>query len=545
MHPKDNSYLILRLRHIIFLSLQIACLITLANARLPYNAWMHYSAEELYAHGQSYKDRQLPDSALACFTMCAMKFDHDGSRKDIATSVKAMRMEAQLYFYDFYDYDDACDKLSRAIQLCKSYRLTEILPMILLEQAGVYMTYANQNPSEERFRHSENLYREAFAKAYAQGDKKSMSIAFSNLVCRFHGQNRLKELSKEFDIFGKTIGVDTSSKFTFSKVLYKGMQAEIAGNRQEARRTFLSVDSSSVKPRHEFELVVSAIRSLLAEENIDSAIILEHRLLRLCQNHDLKDGRAVVLRDLATLYEADGDSAMASKYSIQALQCKDSLINVHHLDRVNAIQFLEEMHQMQDDIKKNARHSVALHMIIAILVIIMIGGSAWWYIAHKRNKRAIAKALEAVANIEKETQTPTTEDVEEAQKYKTSSLDNQTRMVLIERLQKAFNPSNPELYMVGFSIKDVAKNIQSNSRYVSQVVNEHFGCNFSTLLSTIRAKEAARRIANTEEYGAMTFEAIGNSVGFGSRASFNTAFKRVMGMTPREYRVSLAGRADK
>ena len=90
--------------------------------------------------------------------------------------------------------------------------------------------------------------------------------------------------------------------------------------------------------------------------------------------------------------------------------------------------------------------------------------------------------------------------------------------------------SNPN-----FTIMQLADCIQSNQKYVSQVINERTSLNFNNLLASHRVDEACRRMENTEEFGNLTIEAIGQSVGFGSRASFFNAFKRFRGVAPSEY----------
>lgn len=82
---------------------------------------------------------------------------------------------------------------------------------------------------------------------------------------------------------------------------------------------------------------------------------------------------------------------------------------------------------------------------------------------------------------------------------------------------------------------DLAELVESNTSYVSRTVNATYGCNFSTMLSTLRIREACRRINTPERYGQYTLETISESVGFKSRATFLTAFKRVTGLLPSEY----------
>ena len=86
-----------------------------------------------------------------------------------------------------------------------------------------------------------------------------------------------------------------------------------------------------------------------------------------------------------------------------------------------------------------------------------------------------------------------------------------------------------------FSAKDLAKELNTNTRYISAVINSRFNTNFSCLVNEFRIKEAMYRMTD-KRYHDMTIEEIGLSVGFANRQSFYASFYRVMGETPNGYR---------
>ncbi len=86
-----------------------------------------------------------------------------------------------------------------------------------------------------------------------------------------------------------------------------------------------------------------------------------------------------------------------------------------------------------------------------------------------------------------------------------------------------------------FSAKELAKELNTNTRYISAVVNSRFGTNFSCLINEYRIKESMHRMSD-KRYTDMTIEEIGLSVGFANRQSFYASFYRIMGETPNSYR---------
>ncbi len=86
-----------------------------------------------------------------------------------------------------------------------------------------------------------------------------------------------------------------------------------------------------------------------------------------------------------------------------------------------------------------------------------------------------------------------------------------------------------------FSAKELAKELNTNTRYISAVVNSRFNTNFSCLINEYRIKEALHRLSD-KRYTDMTIEEIGTSVGFANRQSFYASFYRTMNETPNSYR---------
>ena len=86
-----------------------------------------------------------------------------------------------------------------------------------------------------------------------------------------------------------------------------------------------------------------------------------------------------------------------------------------------------------------------------------------------------------------------------------------------------------------FSAKELAKELDTNTRYISAVINSRFGTNFSCLINEYRIKEAQHKLTD-KRFSDMTIEEIGTMVGFANRQSFYAAFYRIAGETPNNYR---------
>lgn len=86
-----------------------------------------------------------------------------------------------------------------------------------------------------------------------------------------------------------------------------------------------------------------------------------------------------------------------------------------------------------------------------------------------------------------------------------------------------------------YSAKDLAKELKTNTRYLSAVVNSRFGMNYSCLLNDYRIKEAKHLLVD-KRYVDKNVEEISTMVGFANRQSFYAAFYKYVGETPNGYR---------
>lgn len=87
-----------------------------------------------------------------------------------------------------------------------------------------------------------------------------------------------------------------------------------------------------------------------------------------------------------------------------------------------------------------------------------------------------------------------------------------------------------------YSARRLAQELNTNTRYISAVINLRFQQNYSALVNEYRIREALYLLID-HRYEEKNVEDIARMVGFANRQSFYAAFYRMKGMTPREYRL--------
>lgn len=89
-----------------------------------------------------------------------------------------------------------------------------------------------------------------------------------------------------------------------------------------------------------------------------------------------------------------------------------------------------------------------------------------------------------------------------------------------------------EHYMENITLKNI--DLGYEPHYLSRVFNESIGMNFRDFLNSYRVEQAKTLLRNTD----FSIDDICESVGFQTRRSFDRSFKKIIGLTPLQYRTS-------
>ncbi len=88
---------------------------------------------------------------------------------------------------------------------------------------------------------------------------------------------------------------------------------------------------------------------------------------------------------------------------------------------------------------------------------------------------------------------------------------------------------NPEL-----TLTDLAKKLATNAAVISKTINQGFGLNFNDFINNYRI-EAVKSSFQKGEHQKTTLLGIAFDCGFNSKATFNRAFKKNTGLSPKEF----------
>ena len=118
-------------------------------------------------------------------------------------------------------------------------------------------------------------------------------------------------------------------------------------------------------------------------------------------------------------------------------------------------------------------------------------------------------------------------------KYSRSALDAERMERIADKLRRAMHEE--QLFAdASLSLRDLADRLGVSENYISQTLNDQLGRNFFDFVNAARV-DAAKRLLREDS---KTVLDVAMAVGFNSRSTFNTAFRKHAGDTPSRFRAA-------
>ena len=210
---------------------------------------------------------------------------------------------------------------------------------------------------------------------------------------------------------------------------------------------------------------------------------------------------------------------------------------------VEKSRFLDEMRRVNDQVAQiQAKHErahqlllmmtlIAVIILIAMVLLVRSNIKQRNYIRHLYEKNV--QLLDVKVTAEQPASHSIDKQEDSAPKYQ-SQLDQESKDRLFERIKDVMNDI-AIICKPDFSLQQLAIQVGSNYKYVSQVVNERYGKSFKQVLNEQRVLEACRILNDPNQSAHLTIEAIAANLGFNSRSNFTVTFKRITGISPSDF----------
>ena len=260
-------------------------------------------------------------------------------------------------------------------------------------------------------------------------------------------------------------------------------------------------------------------------KNNDSAIYYSNQLVNN-KKVGLKYNFAEVYEILAKNYYALNKIDSAYKYSQLSLKTYNEL-NLEKSETLNIINEnqLSRITSLNVSINKK-RKSLQYKLIGTISIALVFIVLAMVYIVHK--KQSFNVKIEAFKK-----QFETLQNTNATKKEQSTSIDDET----INRVLKGLADIEQSTLFLDkeFSLNVLAKLLNTNTSYLSRIINEHKKVSFKQYLIDIRIKALIKELEENPVVRKYSIEAMAESVGYKNASSFSRIFKNYVGITPSKY----------
>ena len=296
------------------------------------------------------------------------------------------------------------------------------------------------------------------------------------------------------------------------------------------------------------------------------------RTSRMIYRIKRKKQEATVFRDLYVVCNRQKNNELAAYYKNRYLTLIDSLFDQQRMNAASAKLFDYEKQQNDMVINRLSSHNSYLTVSTCIFLLLAVLIAFLYFKLRQRNcrlleaQRILVEKNDELLRNDAENQKlrrqyieiidrqkklssgivkdnvdcletiPDNSSEEEDKKGvdKNLPLSQEQTNRLLERINHVLADVNV-ISKVDFSLSMLAQMIDSNTKYVSMVINETYHKNFKSYLNDFRIREACRRLCDTDNYGNVTIQAIYQDLGYKTATGFIQAFRKINGMTPSQY----------
>lgn len=271
----------------------------------------------------------------------------------------------------------------------------------------------------------------------------------------------------------------------------------------------------------------------MAKAYFDEALIIAEKLNARIILEKIYEGQS-------KLFEQTGEYRKSLESYRKYVAIKDSVFTKNSQTQLAEMQARYETEKQQQQIElllkdvqlqktELRRKQVTLFSLTGGIAFLMLSILIIWFLyiqKSKANRKLVEKNLELMKQEEKVASNfvATEEKQGLPDEEKNRILLNLDRLM---KTEKAFRQKQ-------ISLNALASGLSTNTTYLSRIINENFGMNFSNYLNAYRIREA-QKMFGQNKHESMTLEGIAESIGFQSRSTFNAAFKKITGVTPSVY----------
>ena len=515
-----------------------------------YNQWVKVSTEDLMRRGQDYlQNKGWVDSAMVCYSIVADRAqDNSLENKEIYQIARALNNLGYIYATYYYDFQKAYENLNKSMELSKLYGFDNNLAYSYLNMASIFdnrnRLFANDALSTEALDNTKL----AFDFAVKAQEWNVAVTSIYNMLEMIHNKTDFELIAPDLVRFKNLQLTDSVEMWQCTRMFCKATEAFQAGQYQQALNYYekMLVEAQKLTTNRQ-QCIIKAMQQkaavLTVMHHYEEAISCLREVEHIALDHSMQSELIDNYRAMAQVYDAMGNQKMAEQLDYKFLKARDEFVQKSHAEMVEKSRFLDEMRRVNDQVAQiQAKHEranqlllmmslIAAIILIAMVLLVRSNIKQRNYIRHLYEKNV--QLLDVKVSAEQPVSHSVGKQEDSAPKYQ-NQLDQESKDRLFERIKNVMDDI-AIICKPDFSLQQLAVQVGSNYKYVSQVVNERYGKSFKQVLNEQRVREACRILNDPNQSAHLTIEAIAANLGFNSRSNFTVTFKRITGISPSDF----------
>ena len=492
-----------------------------------YNQWVKVSTEELMRRGQDYlQNKGWVDSAMVCYSIVADRAqDNSLENKEIYQIARALNNLGYIYATYYYDFQKAYENLNKSMELSKLYGFDNNLAYSYLNMASIFdnrnRLFANDALSTEALDNTKL----AFDFAVKAQEWNVAVTSIYNMLEMIHNKTDFELIAPDLVRFKNLQLTDSVEMWQCTRMFCKATEAFQAGQYQQALNYYekMLVEAQKLTTNRQ-QCIIKAMQQkaavLTVMHHYEEAISCLREVEHIALDHSMQSELIDNYRAMAQVYDAMGNQKMAEQLDYKFLKARDEFVQKSHAEMVEKSRFLDEMRRVNDQVAQiQAKHEranqlllmmslIAAIILIAMVLLVRSNIKQRNYIRHLYEKNV--QLLDVKVSAEQPVSHSVGKQEDSAPKYQ-SQLDQESKDRLFERIKNVMDDI-AIICKPDFSLQQLAVQVGSNYKYVSQVVNDE-----------------------PNQSAHLTIEAIAANLGFNSRSNFTVTFKRITGISPSDF----------
>tara|TARA_B100000809_G_scaffold187565_1_gene185869 strand:+ start:32584 stop:34272 length:1689 start_codon:yes stop_codon:yes gene_type:complete len=311
-----------------------------------------------------------------------------------------------------------------------------------------------------------------------------------------------------------------------SKTLYQLREAEVLIAKNKFKEALILIQkSSSNSDQFKTTQNINSLKTICYYKlkNNDSTLYYSRQFLKTYTNKTRIKKRLISIYDiLANQYFKNKQIDSAYKYS--ELTINELNILSKNKNEVNKSHYLYDYKNAQklNNLllkKEKGNRSVFISSTLTIILL----GFLIVYLLFKRNKKIANDLIDIRIEIDEK-------PLPQKKEYNIDETLEKKLLKGIYELKKSKDFLDPD-----FSINVLSKKLNTNTSYLSYIINKEFNQSFKQYITELRIEYLIIKLTEERKYRNYTIKSLAEEVGYTNASAFTRAFKKYKGSTPSDF----------